>query len=625
MTAIAAVIGGDTQAGAAKVSRLLARMAHRGDQPAGAARHGLAAVGAVAYAWEANAGVAAPSAVVEMGGVIAVADASLYYLDVLMQRLGLAGPPPGSPQLILHAYQRWGREFPTFLEGDFACVVVDARRDLTIAARDHVGRRPLHYTVRQGQLTVGSLARAVGAVVAAPLNAPALAAAVGGLLGGSDETGFTGVFPVPAGGWIEYRAGAIHMRPWSAPVFRTGGKARLEESSEELRHLLTDAVRERTAAPRTAVWLSGGADSTAVFGAGQADPAVGARLAPVSISYPEGDSAREDDYIKQTAARWHAPVTWIDSESVSLFEHLPIRVAVRDDPYAHTFEAMNLRLAATSADLGAHVAFDGYGGDQLFHVSDVWLAEYLVRGRWRELREALAEDGDAWFRVLVSRAVFPWLPPAVRDALDQLRGRVPDAPTLWRQGMPDWLSRRWRSDPDVQRRALLEPARRLFEGPAAYESRWYVETPYFPRASAWAAGLALQRGVLVRSPLLDRRVLDFAASRPLAERAVSGDTKLVLKAAMRGLIPEGVLAPRKFKTGVPRGYIARRMESEFSRAFDEVFSSASVLAELGLIDLTALRRAQNSARVDHLTRVHLFLTLQAELWVRSVSADTHRL
>ena len=624
MTAIAAVFGRVHAENAAATRRLLDHMRHRGDQTTGLVAHPMGHLAAASFAWEVTAGVADSSAVVLEGDVAVVADASIYYKDDLQRRVASSDRGATAAQLILRAYRRWGEWFWEHLEGDFACVVADAASGLVIAARDHVGRRPLHYRATRGGLHVASLARAVGVGGGADLNRRAIAAAVGGLLGGSMETGFEGVFPVPAGGAIVVRGDVVSVRPWTAPAFRIGGDPKLHEAGEALRALLVDAVRERVVAPRTAVWLSGGADSTAVFGAGQAEPSVGALLAPVSISYPVGDPAREDDYIRSTTERWKAAVTWIDSEQVTLFEHLEARVAVRDDPYAHTFEAMNLRLAATSASIGARGAFDGYGGDQLFHVSDVFLADLFARLRWRELRDAMRAMDMSGLRTFVSRVVFPWLPDRVREGLDMLRGRDINRGTLIRQSLPAWLAGEWPRDANLFARAGLEPARRLLESPSAYESRWYVETPYFPRAAAWAASLALQAGVAVRSPLLDRRVLDFAASRPLAERVGVTDSKLVLREAMRGLIPDDVLAPRPFKTGVPRGYLARQMDRDFLPMFGEVFRSASRLGALGIVEDRALRAAavDLATRPDHITRVQLFLTLQAELWVRSISVSS---
>ena len=602
------------------VTELLRRMRHRGDQPAGESRHPLGAVGAASFAGEVQAGVAEQTVVTGDGEVVVVADASLYYVDDLRRSLGQPAQASTAAGLILAAYRQWGEWFWERLEGDFSCVVADARSGLVVAARDHVGRRPLHYTVDHDRLVIGSLARAVATVTAKDVKEISVAAAVGGLLGGSLETGFDEVLPVPAGGAIVARGGVVSVRPWAAPRFRVGGRPRLHEAGEALRGLLEAAVRERVVAPRTAVWLSGGADSTAVFGAGNARPEVGSLLAPVSSSYPEGDPAREDDHIRATASRWEAPITWIDSEKVELFEHLSTRVAVRDDPYAHTFEAMNLRLASTSVSIGARAAFDGYGGDQLFHVSGVFLADYLLRLRWRELRDAMREMQLEGLRPFVSAAVLPLLPDRAREWLDVVRGRDANRGTMIRQSMPSWIAERWRRDEQLQGRAALEPPRHLLESPSAYESRWYVETPYFLRAAAWAAGLALQAGVVVRSPLLDRRVLDFAASRPLSERVGASDSKLLLKEAVKGLVPPSVLAPRPFKTGIPRGYLSRQMDRTFLPMFREAFSVPSVHVSMGLVERARLDSAicRVALTPDHLTRVELSLTLQADLWLRSI-------
>ena len=94
---------------------------------------------------------------------------------------------------------------------------------------------------------------------------------------------------------------------------------------------------------------------------------------------------------------------------------------------------------------------------------------------------------------------------------------------------------------------------------------------------------------------------------------------------MRGLIPDSVLAPRAYKTGVPRGYFQRQMAIGLREVIDRVFgfdrpSKAGniLLAELGIIDVEAFRKAIDSyfESEDHLTGVQLFLTVEAELWVR---------
>jgi asparagine synthase (glutamine-hydrolysing) len=290
---------------------------------------------------------------------------------------------------------------------------------------------------------------------------------------------------------------------------------------------------------------------------------------------------------------------------------------VRDDPYAHTFEMMNRRLAHSSPPAGARIAFDGYGGDQLFLSSQAYLADLFVRLQWRELRASMAAHGYHGVRGFVRWCVIPWLPERTFDWIQARRGREMQSGL----NVPSWVAAKWQADEALRARQESEPRRRFLESPSRYESRWYVETPYFPRAVSWASAIALETGVEMRSPLLDRRIIDFAASRPVSERGYRGEGKRVLRESVRTLIPDSVTAHRPVKTGIPRGYLHRRMKVGFREALDRVFGQGvGALEAAGLLDADALRRstAEYLANEQHILGVQLFLTLQGELWLRSV-------
>ncbi|MCC6318860.1 MAG: hypothetical protein IT361_14355 [Gemmatimonadaceae bacterium] len=632
MSAIAGIFHGTARgAGTPSVGAMLEAATHRGDAGRTIGELAWGAVGVQRFAWEIAPGLAGPSHVVRDGPLIAVADATLYYVDDLCHRLTSAGVPAkrgdDATSLILGAYRAFGARCVHVLEGDFAFIVVDEAQRKVLLARDYVGRRPLHYALGGDTFLAASTARAIAASPAHrfPLQLSTIAAAVGGLLGGSLQTGFEGVLPVAAGAAVEWRPGAAPrvVEMWTPPEFRIGGRHDLEAGARELRALLVRAVAERAVEPVTTVWLSGGADSTAVFGATQLAAQQDSRaitIAPVTVSYPEGDSAREDHHVNAIAEQWHSKVTWIDSESVPVLVDAELSAAVRDDPYAHTFEQMNRQLARTSVAAGGRVAFDGYGGDQLFHVSTVYAADLLVRGRWRELAELRRSMESIGFRAFFVDCIVPWLPPGLWRRIQEARGRSTEE--LTSQSIPPWLGDAWREEALMKARVELDPPKRLFESPAAYESRWYTQTPFFPRAVSWSGAVALQGGVDVRSPLMDRRIIEFAASRPIGDRVSPGETKRVLRRAVEGLIPASVLAPRKSKTGVPRAYLHRRLREELAPWVHDVLlgSSPPRLADAGIIDVDRYRAglARYEASGEHMIGVQLLLTLQAELWMRSV-------
>src|SRR5690606_17634024 len=97
------------------------------------------------------------------------------------------------------------------------------------------------------------------------------------------------------------------------------------------------------------------------------------------------------------------------------------------------------------------------------------------------------------------------------------------------------------------------------------------------------------------------------------------ETKLLLRSAMRGLLPDDVLAPRPYRTGITGGYSHRGMVELFPELLERTLRKPLILEELGIVDTDALRRAyvEYPRRGDSATRVNLYYTLQTELWLRA--------
>jgi hypothetical protein len=87
---------------------------------------------------------------------------------------------------------------------------------------------------------------------------------------------------------------------------------------------------------------------------------------------------------------------------------------------------------------------------------------------------------------------------------------------------------------------------------------------------------------------------------------------------MRGLLPDHVLAPRAQRTGVTTAYSDRRMRESFPELLGRYFKDP-ILADLGLVEPHKVRLAwAEYCRTGNLAlKIPLFLTLQAELWLRA--------
>ena len=113
-------------------------------------------------------------------------------------------------------------------------------------------------------------------------------------------------------------------------------------------------------------------------------------------------------------------------------------------------------------------------------------------------------------------------------------------------------------------------------------------------------------------------VVTFAAPRPHWERRTGRDTKRLLRRAMRGLLPEQVLAPRPAPTGHIVNHFVTAMRDRCPELLRAV-GDGSVLAELGLIQPDELQRSCRGYlhHGDDDVAQALFATLHTELWLRA--------
>jgi asparagine synthase (glutamine-hydrolysing) len=634
MSAILAVIGDPgTLPADPEIRRMLDAMASRGTELVAVHREADAVLAAGAFRWESasRGGTSAPLFTTDE--LVVVADATLYHTDELAARLREAGFPPAGPgacQLIAAAYRAWGSDLTDALEGDYAFLIWDRRRRILIGERDFVGSRPLHHASAGGALVAAS---SLGAVLAMPgvpsdLNLPALALTLSFQAVPERETVYRAVRVLPAGHRLEVaenRSVPTASRVWRTPRFLAEARPRIafNEAAEELRRLLFAATEERLGldAP-TSITLSGGWDSPAVYAAAHAvSRRNGSRAAvvPISISFPDGDSGREDETIALITGRYGQEPQWLDICEIPLFEpRFEEDAAAADDPFSHVFSGFNRAPARIAAGLGARTVLNGAGGDHLFHAERGYLSDLLRSGRILRFGRELAAEGMVQRGELAEWVVRPLLSPSIRRAIGKWRGGATPLGYLQRS-LPPWLDPEFVERNELRARVDREvPARPRSCGAEEYEHRWMFEHPFYARTLAAVHAIGLQEGVEQRSPLLDRRIVEFAATRPRAERRSRRETKRLLRASMSGLLPDAVLAPREARTGTMVSYFHGSMATSFGpRALP--WLREPLLAELGIVDRDRLHRSCSEAERGMVGPYGgaLVMTLRMEIWLRA--------
>lgn len=610
------------------VESMLGAMVRRGADRAAWRTFGGALLGTSRHAWEPAGTTRGPMLLARDGELAVAADATLYYtLDLERALRGRGVQPAGTApcQLILAAYRAWGTECAAHLEGDFAFVVWDAGTQTLLAARDFGAKRPLHFAQLGDSILLASTIDGVRAHRACPsvLDVAVVAEEAAALSGSSTDTVWQGIKRIPPGHSLCWRArepGCTRIEPhWHPPHFQD--RSRASDGADELLALLSDAVAERIDADRpTAVALSGGWDSPAVFAAGsrilERAPGSGS-LHPISVSFPPGDPGREDELIAAIVRHWNAATTWVASGDIPAVDGIIARAAVRDEPFPHPFEPMNRAIARAAVGGGSTVLLDGNGGDQLFETTSIYLADLARAGRWTDLtREWRARGGGA--AALVRDAILPALPNALLRGADRVSGFRTSLGDPLSRRPPRWMRADFVRAHGLEGREHERAPSRAGRSLAATESAWQLTRPALGRMASALASFTLDEGAEHRSPLYDGRIVRFAATRPVSERRSGRETKRLLRRAMTGLLPPEILAPRATRTGVPIRYLTTAIRAALPLWRERVLRG-SMLADLGIIDPDRLGEAYDQCLTGsgpHHT-VALYLALETELWLQA--------
>ncbi|MCU0907233.1 MAG: asparagine synthase-related protein [Rhodobacteraceae bacterium] len=455
--------------------------------------------------------------------------------------------------LVARARAMLGRDAARLLSGSFSVVIVDHDTGALEGWRDHFGVYPF-YHIRHGTARVaGSDLRAV--LHLSGLDPQPDPFRIADFIRGDeverDRTAFAGVMRLPAGHTIQVTAGDLAVTRYWEPSLPP--PTPITGAPERLRAALAAATAARVA-PDTGAMLSGGLDSTSLAGlAAQAARAQGLAQ-PHTLSFVYGADKRYDESHHIDAAnaafgtRPHTmPVT--DAPDLSAIRDV---VEEQMDLFPSPGLQKSRRIYAEARTLGLTALIDGHGGDEVVSHGYARLVELAAARAWwplmREARGASRVHGTPFWSVYLGHvAQYGGLAP--RDLRRRLILRF-----LRRRGS----SAAFGSDP---RRAigLISPALRdqvqadtryaqrpafrdrdEFRNAARLQNLSQVSHPLIQRAFEVLHRAATAAGVLPVYPFYDRRVVDLCLSLPAEAKMRDGQTRWVLREAMRGLLPESI-------------------------------------------------------------------------------------
>lgn len=523
-------------------------------------------------------------------------------------------------EVIVHLYEEDGVACLQKLRGMFAFAIWDKQREILFCARDRIGKKPFCYAVTPNSFVFGSEIKAitVDSDVAVSPNYYAIDQYLTYQFVPSPLTAFDGIRRLRPGEYLTCDLkGNLKTQSYWKPPLLPKTIASQEEIAAELLQRLRESVRMRMIADvPLGAFLSGGIDSSAIVALMAQESAKPVKT--FSIGFEE-EAFNELPYARLLAERYgtehHELIVKPNAAEV-----LPLLVRHYNEPFADS-SALPTYYVSKMTRQYVTVALSGDGGDESFagysnyatildwnkwDVLPLWLRKMITdsgRGLLNSfplnntaarLRRGLAMFGADNIKsrqlqfgtILKPEEKRLAYTPLFRDLIS--RPPIPEDPLAaypWEDGMDelDWLMR--------------------------HDQNFYLPDCLMVKTDIASMANSLE----VRCPFLDHELMEFAATIPSNLKRNSTGGKIILKNALKNLLPSEILNKHKTGFGIP---IGKWFRSDLAPMLKETLLDETS-ARRGLFEQNLLKKMINEhidGHRDWSNRLWAFLFL--ELWFR---------
>jgi len=513
----------------------------------------------------------------------------------------------GDSEVILAAYQRWGTDCVHRLHGMFAFAIYDLARRALFLVRDRLGVKPLFWArLADGAVIFGSELKALCAHPQLRREIDPLAIEDYLTWGYVPDTRsmLKGVEKLPSGHslWLECGKRVPAPRQWWDVSFAERRRGNAADLQAELVHLMRDAVTSRMVADvPLGAFLSGGVDSSSVVALMAEASGQPVRTCAIGFDVAALD---ESNYAARIAEKFHTNHV---SARVSPDDYQDIDrlAAMFDEPFADASALPTWRVCQLARQ-SVTVALSGDGADEAFagYRRHVFLyGEDKVRGALPQgLRGGLFGTLGRWYPKA------DWAPRPLRAKTTLLslarssEEAYADALSVTGPAMREALYspeyRRLRGDyrAEAQLIALMAgaPARSGLDKAQYADLKFWLPGDILTKVDRTSMAVSLE----AREPLLDHRLIEFAASLPEHMRVARGQGKWAMKQAMRRYLPDDILFRPKQGFVTPIAQWFRGGLAPQARAL----ADSAALARTGWFDsgaITGLVAAHIAGVSDH--------------------------
>ena len=523
-------------------------------------------------------------------------------------------------EVIVHLYEEFGDGCVKHLRGMFAFALWDARKKRLLLARDRVGIKPLYFAETSDSLLFASEIKAL--LVDSELRREVDPQAIDTFLtfnyvpGG--DTLLRGVRKLEPGHYLVLERGQIKIeRYWDLRFPAEKRQGSFDSAAEELNELLRRTVRDHMISDvPVGILLSGGVDSTALLSFMVRE--TNRDIKSFTVGFSGEQFADERFYAKMAAKKFGSQHYETTITASDFQEFLPKYVGHMEEPVCEP-PAVALYYVTKMARQHVKVLMSGEGGDEAFagyqnYRNGVWVERVKALGQpWA----GAAASGVKQLARIPGFARLSKFPAMMNTPLDRYYYSRTSSPfSFFRRNKFEFYTPSFQQaiDPHfVDRQMALCFAN--VQGQSPLDQMLYVDTKtWLPDDLLIKADkITMANSLELRVPLLDHKVLEFAAILPDSYKVNGFTTKYILKKVFDGRVPKEILKRKKSGFPVPvQTWLAHDLK-DFTH---DLLLDRKTL-QRGYFEQPAMEQllaAHGSKSADHSLEIFSLITL--ELWHR---------
>jgi asparagine synthase (glutamine-hydrolysing) len=523
-------------------------------------------------------------------------------------------------ETIVHLYEEFGPECLGKLRGMFAFAIWDENKKSLFLARDRVGIKPLYYALTDRSLVFASEIKAILAddTIDRELMPEMIDRFFTFLYLPGEETLLKGIKKLAPGHYLLAKQGKAEVRQyWDLSFSKPAGGRSIEDAKDELLSLLAETVEQHMIADvPVGVLLSGGVDSTAVLSF--AVERTSKEVSSYTVGFSDTGVADERPYAKLAAETFGTRHHDMSITAADFMDFMPKYVWHMEEPVCEP-PAIAMYYVSKFARRDVTVLLSGEGGDEAFAgYSNYRNLLWLERGK-----RAFAPFRGTFARGL-SLADSMFHLPRARKYAPLMNARFPGY-YFSRTSNPfryagDGLGKLYTMDfaRSVNRERSVEPVRRLqahAQNETTLDAMLYIDTKtWLPDDLLIKADkMTMANSLELRVPLLDHKILEFAAALPSNFKVRGFTTKYLAKEALGQRVPKAILERRKVGFPVPYESWLRKDLRGWVRdiLFDRTTTNRGYFATSALQKLLARDEALGGCSKE------IFSLVTLELWHRT--------